>query len=211
MDRSTEFTFGVPWLMSFFHQDWTLDASSAAEAVAGQFVAELGPEEVLLVRRDAALLRDGLPSDRITVLWQQGVEAGEHFYRRGRATDGADWMRQVLGLCDAWLSRRSDTPALSGADRYEGRELADRVLLVVEEYREALGGEVADALAECVRRCTPDLAFRLLLHILPVRSASLSPEYLYLSAEQYARLEALGRAFHYGRYVVSDIEHLVDP
>ena len=81
----------------------------------------------------------------------------------------------------------------------------------MEEYREVLGGEVADALAECVRRCTPDLAFRLLLQVRPTRSASLSPGYLYLSAEQYAGLEALGKAFHYGEYVVSAIEHLVDP
>jgi hypothetical protein len=209
MERSTEFMFGIPWIMSFFHQDWTLDASTAAEAVADQFVEELEPEAVLLVRRDAELLLDKLPSDRITVLWQQGVETGEHFFRRARAMDGAEWMRQVLGLCDAWLSRRSDASALSGADRYEGKELAGQVLSVVEDFRDSIGGEVADALAECVRHSTPDLAFRLLLQILPTRSALLSPEYLYLSAEQYAGLEALGKAFHYGQYVVSDIEYLV--
>jgi hypothetical protein len=43
-----------------------------------------------------------------------------------------------------------------------------------------------------------------------MKSASLSPEYLYLSEEQYARLAALGKAFHYGEYVVSDIKYLVD-
>jgi hypothetical protein len=209
MERSTEFMFGIPWIMSFFHQDWTLDASTAAEAVADQFVEELEPEAVLLVRRDAELLLDKLPSDRITVLWQQGVETGEHFFRRARAMDGAEWMRQVLGLCDAWLSRRSGTPALSGADRYEGRDLADQVLSVVEKFQAPLGQDVTDALAKCVHHCTPDLAFRLLLQVLPTKSASLSPEYLYLSAEQYAGLEALGKAFHYGQYVVSDIEYLV--
>ncbi len=80
----------------------------------------------------------------------------------------------------------------------------------MEEFRGFLDREVADALTECVRRCTPDLAFRLLLRALPMKSASLSPEYLYLSEEQYARLAALGKAFHYGEYVVSDIKYLVD-
>ncbi|MFE7430021.1 MULTISPECIES: hypothetical protein [unclassified Streptomyces] len=66
MDRSTEFVFGVPWVMSFFHQDWRLGASTEAEAVAGRFVEE--PDAVLPVRRDALLLHGGLPHDRITVL-----------------------------------------------------------------------------------------------------------------------------------------------
>ncbi|MFF9587956.1 hypothetical protein ACF1FX_01795 [Streptomyces sp. NPDC014646] len=71
MDRSTEFVFGVPGVMSFFHQDWRLGASTEAEAVAGRFVEE--PDAVLPVRRDALLLHDGLPHDglphdRITVL-----------------------------------------------------------------------------------------------------------------------------------------------
>ena len=211
MDRSTEFMFGVPWIMSFFHQDWTLSASTAAAAVADQFVEELEPEAVLLVRRDARLLLEGLPPDRITELWQQGVEGGERFYHRGRARDGAEWMGQVIGVCDAWLARRSDTPALSGADCFEGRDLADQVRSVVEEFRAVLGEEVTDVLVECVRHCSPDLAFRLLLQVLPTNSASLSPEDLYLSAEQYARLEALGAAFRYGEYVVSDVKYLVGP
>ncbi|MFE1407220.1 hypothetical protein ACFW5D_26925 [Streptomyces sp. NPDC058770] len=120
MDRSTEFTFGIPWVMSFFHQDWRLDASTEAEAVAGQFVEELEPEAVLLVRRDALLLHDGLPHDQITVLWKACAEGGEYFFRRGRLTDGAAWMRQVIGVCDTWLARRPDTVTLSDADRYEG-------------------------------------------------------------------------------------------
>jgi hypothetical protein len=108
-------------------------------------------------------------------------------------------------------SRRSDTPALSDGDRFEGRDLADQVLSVTKEFRAVLGEEVTHALAECVRRCSPDLAFRLLLQVVPTKSASLSPEYLHLSAEQYASLEALGAAFRYGEYVVSDIKYLVGP
>ncbi|MFB7078458.1 hypothetical protein [Streptomyces sp. NPDC056308] len=210
MDRSTEFMFGIPWVMSFFHQDWTLDASTEAEAVADQFVEELEPAAVLLVRRDARLLHDGLSPDRLTVLWEACVEGGEYFFRRGRIADGAAWMRQVLEVCDAWLARRPDTVTLSATDQYEGRELAGQVLSAVDEFSGVLGQETVRALAECVRRCTPDLAFRLLLRALCVKSDSLSPHYLRLSKEQYARLATLERAFRYGEYVVSDIEHLVD-
>ncbi|MFI2778789.1 hypothetical protein [Streptomyces sp. ALB3] len=210
MDRSTEFTFGVPWVMSFFHQDWMLDASTEAEAVAGQFVEELEPEAVLLVRRDARLLHDVLPADHITALWEGGVEGGERFFHRGRVTDGAAWMRQLMEVCDAWLARRPAPVTLSGADRYEGTELAGRVRAAVGEFDGVLDREVVQALTECVDRCTPDLAFRLLLRALPVRSDALSPHYLRLSRERYARLAELGRAFRYGAYVVGDIEYLVD-
>ncbi|MGX1567817.1 hypothetical protein [Streptomyces sp. NPDC055506] len=209
MERHTEFMFGVPWIMEFFHQDWKLDASTPAEAVTNEFVEELEPAAVLSVRRDALLLLDNLTSAQIKALWKGGAEATESFFPR-HVGEGDEWMRQVIGVCDAWLSRRADTPVLSDADRYGGVELAGDVLAEVHEFRSVLDTEVTDALAECARSCTPDLAFRLLLRALPKKSASLSPEYLYLSEEQYARLEALGNAFHYGEYVVSEIKYLVD-
>lgn len=208
-ERYTEFTFGVPWIMEFFHQDWRLDASTPAEAVANQFVGELEPVSVLLVRRDAGLLLDGLTSGQIKALWEGCAEATASFFHRHVAA-GDEWMRQVVEVCDAWLSRRAGTSGLSEADRYGGDELAAEVMAEVEEFRDVLDPEVVDALAESVRRCSPDLAFRLLLRALPKKSASLSPEYLYLPEEQYARLEALGNAFHYGEYVVSGIRYLVD-
>ncbi|MER6118347.1 hypothetical protein [Streptomyces sp. NPDC001743] len=210
MDRSTEFTFGIPWVTSFFHQDWKLDASTEAKAVAGEFVEELDPEAVLLVRRDARLLHEGLPAGQITVLWEGCVEGGEYFFHRGRLTDGAEWMRQVIEVCDAWLARRRDTVTLSEADRYEGRELTGQVRSAIELFDGWLRREMIEALTECVGRCTPDLAFRLLLRALPRRSAALSPHYLYLSKEQYARLASLGQEFRYGEYVVSDVTYLVD-
>ena len=210
MDRSTEFTFGIPWVMSFFHQDWTLDASTEAEAVAGQFVEELEPEAVLLVRRDARLLHDVLPAGHVTVLWEGCVEGGGRFFHRGGPTDGATWMRQLIGLCDVWLARLPDPVTLSEADRYEGRELAGRVRAAVDGFDDVLDRELVRALTECVDRCTPDLAFRLLLRALPIRSDSLSPHYLRLSRERYTQLVELGAAFRYGEYVVGDIEYLVD-
>ncbi|GGK51196.1 hypothetical protein [Streptomyces flaveus] len=210
MERHTEFMFGVPWIMGFFHQDWSLDASMAAEAVAHQFVEELEPTAVLLVRRDAQLLLGNLTSAQIEALWVGCLEWGHSFFPR-RVADGAEWMRQVIGVCDAWLSCRTETPTLSGADQYEGRELAGQVLTEVAEFGSVLDLEVADALSECVRSCTPDLAFRLLLRALSERNSALPMEQRFsLTREQYARLEEIGRALNYGEYVVSDIKYLVD-
>ncbi|TVZ99533.1 hypothetical protein [Streptomyces sp. BK340] len=210
MHRSTEFTFGIPWIMSFFHQDWTLDASTEAEAVANQFVEELEPASVLLVRRDARLLLDNLSSDQIKVLWEGCADGGEYFFRRGRVAEGAEWMRDVIAVCDTWLSHRSAPTTLTDADAYEGRELADQILASVQEFRSILAPEVADALGACSRSCTPDLAFRLLLRALVERSASRSPGHVSLSEYQYARLNRLGSAFNYGEFVVSDVRYLVE-
>lgn len=140
---STEFTFGISWIMSFFHQDWTLDAATEAGAVADQFVEELEPEVLLLVRRDARLLLDNLPSNQIKVLWEGCADGGEYFFRRGHLTDGAEWMRQVMTVCDTWRTRRLDTPRLSTAGTYEGRELTEQVLAAVEEFRGVLDWDVA--------------------------------------------------------------------
>ncbi|MFP1626614.1 RICIN domain-containing protein [Streptomyces sp. 5K101] len=163
------------------------------------------------------LMNSPLLAEDIHALWLAGV-------RRcfDPVEDGTD-MR-------AWLWRLEDARSTRPRERdpVEVRVL-DKVRPVVSEgeLRETVATEIsfaaagleqavavpgiAAALAECVRHCTPDLAFRLLLQVLPTKSASLSPEYLYLSAEQYARLEALGAAFRYGAYVVSDITYLVGP
>ncbi|MFI1733642.1 hypothetical protein ACH40E_31395 [Streptomyces acidicola] len=78
----------------------------------------------------------------------------------------------------------------------------------MEEFREVLDPQVADALGACVRSCTPDLAFRLLLRALVERSASRSPEGVSLSVGQYASLDRLGVALNYGEFVVNDVDHL---
>ncbi|MER5974399.1 hypothetical protein ABT112_32615 [Streptomyces sp. NPDC002055] len=112
--------------------------------------------------------------------------------------------------CEAWLSRRPDTRALTGPDLDEGRGLADEVLSTVTEFNGILDQKVTVALAECVRVSTPDLAFRLLLQALSIKSAAMFPDAVNVSEAQYARLEALGRAFHYGEFVVGDVEHLTE-
>ncbi|TRV78537.1 hypothetical protein FKN01_12620 [Streptomyces sp. 130] len=195
-------------MVSFFHQDWRLDASTEADAVAGQFVEELEPQAVLLVRRDAQLLHERLPAERITTLWNGCVESGERFFRNSRLADGAEWMRQVIAVCDEWILRHPHTVTLSEADQYEGRELDGRVRSAIAEFEDWFDRGMVQALIECVELCTPDLAFRLLLQALPRASAASSPDYLELSKQQYARLASLGREFRYGAYVVSDVEYL---
>ncbi|MFE7077387.1 hypothetical protein ACFU96_45640 [Streptomyces sp. NPDC057620] len=82
------------------------------------------------------------------------------------------------------------------------------MLDAVREFKPVLGPQMADALAECTRSCSPDLAFRLLLRALS--SAAQLPDYTTLSRGQYVQLSDLGMAFNYGEYVVSDLQYLVD-
>ncbi|MGN9821343.1 hypothetical protein ACTMUQ_39205 [Streptomyces sp. SD11] len=160
--------------------------------MADQFVEELDPESVLLVRRDATWLLDGLSPGRVTTIWEGCAENGAYFFGRSRVADGAQWMRQVIALCDSWLLQQPSVPALSAVDLYEGRELADRVLDGVREFESTFGPRTANALAECVRSCCPDLAFRLLLHALS--SAAQSPDHTTLSQGHTSRHAGSGDA-----------------
>jgi hypothetical protein len=93
--------------------------------------------------------------------------------------------------------------ALTGDDCEDGIGCLDAVLSEIEAAR-FLPAEVRAALADCARRCTPDLAFRTMLRtVLCTTVAS-------LSAEQYARLEAIGAAMRYGACVVDSVRYLVE-
>ncbi|MGV9561993.1 hypothetical protein [Streptomyces sp. NPDC003480] len=206
MQRFTESDFGLTWLMSMFHYDWTHNGETGAEAVRYHLGAELDPEEVLCLRRDAQLLLDRLDPGTIETLWQAGTYPEGTFCdpRRG-FTSGDEWMATIIRLCDAWLSGKRNIRPLSGADTEDGAKVADTVLAEIGQARFLPDG-IRHALDECVRCCTPDLAFRLLLRAIP---GSVKGFELPLSPEQYARLEKLGSALHYGPYVVSEVKHLV--
>jgi hypothetical protein len=206
--RFSEFMFGLPWLMSFFHQDAYFDGPTPTEVVMYHFTEDLDPESVLLVRRDAQRLADGSGADRIDAIWRTCTDSGPYFYRVAGVADGTDWTRHIVGLCDAWLSRGPSRTALSGAELHDGWELAGRVRDLVRGWRTHLPAELGDALAEAVGSCTPDLAFRLLLRALP--SASRSPQYFTITSEQYAPLAELATEFDYGEYVLSDMRSLID-
>jgi len=197
VQRFTEFEFGVPWVMGFFHQDWIYDGPTAADVVA-KHLGEESDEEVLAVRRDAQALLDSLPSETLEVLWTAGTQYIPSFER----ITGSEWTRTVVDLCASRLSATADVRPLAGADIEDGVAHRDAVVAEIEQV-EFLDAEVRGALAECARRCTPDLAFRVLLRaVVYAADGSLSPV-------QYQRMEALGSAFHYGEFVVKSVEFLV--
>ncbi|MHB9861346.1 hypothetical protein [Streptomyces sp. YIM S03343] len=198
MQRFTEFTFGVSWVMSFFHEDWTYDGPTAADVVAKHLAAEVD-EEVLAVRRDAGTLVENLPSETLEVLWTAGSQYMASFAR----TTGAEWTRTVIGLCDARLSGKPDVRPLTGIDTEDGWAHRDAVVTEIERM-EFLATEVRAALVDCARHCTPDLAFRILLRAVEYTpGGSLSPD-------QYTRMETIGAALHYGEFVVDSVKYLVE-
>ncbi|MEU9245713.1 contact-dependent growth inhibition system immunity protein [Streptomyces shenzhenensis] len=198
MRRFSEFDFGVSWVMSFFHQDWTYDGPTAADVVAKHLAAE-ADDKVLAVRRDARVLVDHLPSETTEVLWTAGAQYMPSF----EGTSGSEWTRTVIGLCDARLSAKADVRPLTGADTEDGLPYRDAVVAEIERV-EFLPTEVREALVDCARRCTPDLALRVLLRCI------VKTPYNVLSPDQYARLEAIGSALHYGEYVVDAVEFMVE-
>ncbi|WP_328747883.1 hypothetical protein OHT57_20345 [Streptomyces sp. NBC_00285] len=198
MQRFTEFDFGVPWVMSFFHQDWSYEADTAAELVARRLPDGAG-EYALGVRRDARTLLDRLPAQTLEVLWTAGSQYGPAF----RQTTGAEWTRTVVDVCDTWLSARTEVPPpLTGADTEDGLAHRDEVVAEIERMG-FLTAEVRRALVDCARECTPDLALRVLLRVVEYTAGAS------LSEEQYKRLEGLGSALHYGEFVVQNVEFLV--
>ncbi|MFF5189040.1 contact-dependent growth inhibition system immunity protein [Streptomyces sp. NPDC000345] len=198
MRRFTEFGFGVPWVMGFFHQDWTHDGPTAADVVA-KHLAEESDEEVLAVLRDARTLAGQLPSETLEVLWTAGAQYMPGFTE----TTGAEWTRTVVGLCDARLSARADVRPLTGADTEDGWSQRDAVVSEIERA-EFLAAEVREALVDCARGGTPDLAFRVLLRAVEnAPGATLSPG-------RYQRMEAIGAALHYGEFVVDRVRYLVE-
>lgn len=202
--------FGVSWLMSMFHADWTDHGPSAVAAVEYHLWDGLDAALVSSVLRDALLLR--LPSATIEVLWSAGTTVGPSFFSGGRTgvASGTGWMRTLAGLCESWLSRhaRADLPdpaAVPVPAEWDGTDLADAVLSEIGSAS-FVPEEAGHALAECVRHCTPDLAFRLLLQAMAESGTGCGAA---LTPEQYARLKSIGSALHHGEFVVSGVRHLV--
>ncbi|GAX55485.1 hypothetical protein [Streptomyces olivochromogenes] len=185
--------------MSFFHQDGTHDGDTAADIVA-KHLLESADELALTVRRDARTLLDNLPSETLEVLWTAGAQYMASF----EGTSGAEWTRTVIGLCDARLAAKAGVRPLAGADVEDGWGCRDAVIAEIERA-EFLAVEVREALVDCARQCTPDLAFRVLLSTIVNDASDRS-----LSPEQYARMETIGSALFYGEFVVDSVEFLVD-
>ncbi|MES9511992.1 hypothetical protein ABWJ92_37335 [Streptomyces sp. NPDC000609] len=199
MQRFTEDDFGLTWLMNSFHADWTNCAGSEAGALGLALRDELDPRQVMSLRRDAASLMERLPAGTVERLWESGVEFPGFF--GPRVPSGTLWMRLIVRECDAWLSRSRTVP-LGKADQEEGFDHADAVLGELEEEVDHLGEDLTSALIQCVRRCTPDLAFRILLQALECKGQQ-------IDRSRYERLEGIGTGLRYGKFLVSRLEHLV--
>ncbi|MFI0964087.1 hypothetical protein ACH4S8_22125 [Streptomyces sp. NPDC021080] len=198
MPRFTPFDFGVSTVMGRFHQDWIHDGDTAADVVAKQLAASVD-DEVLAIRRDARSF-GSLPSPTLEVLWDAGSQYLPTFERLG---GGAEWTRTVVALCDARLSANTDVRPLTGADIEDGMPCLDAVVAEIGAAR-FLPAEVRAALTDCATHCNPDLAFRTLL-----RAIRCAPD-ASLSAEQYARLEAIGSALQYGEFLVDFVRYLIE-
>ncbi|MFD8494919.1 hypothetical protein [Amycolatopsis sp. NPDC059657] len=191
----TDFDFGITGLASQFHQDWS--------HVGGPMdVVEVGMHPggdrsgVVALRNDVILLRDGLSSAEIENLWNAscyGFKLGDPAI--GVPT-GTRWMELIAERCGRRLVEHD---ALEVEVPGPGHQLASAVEAEVIEVLPA--DDVRAALIRCVRQCSPDLAFRLLLRIINQRGCV-------LSTAQYERYIRLGEEFGYGEFVVSDIEYL---
>ncbi|MEU9318849.1 hypothetical protein [Streptomyces sp. NPDC048295] len=199
MQRFTEDDFGLTWLMNSFHADWTSCAGSEAEALGPVLWDELDPRQVMSLRRDAASLMERLPAGTVERLWESGVEFPGFF--GSRVPSGTLWMRLIVRECDAWLSRNRTVP-LGKADQEEGFAHADAVVGELREEADHLGEDLTSDLILCADRCTPDLAFRILLQALECKGQQ-------IDRSRYERLERIGMSLRYGEFLVSKLEHLV--
>ncbi|ANH91789.1 hypothetical protein A8713_11930 [Streptomyces sp. SAT1] len=198
MQRFTDFEFGVPWVMGFFHADGSHSGDTPVEVVANHF-AEEADQEILAVRRDALTLLDGLAPEAVGALWSAGAE----YLPGAEPAEWTAWTRTVVALCDARLSAVTDPVALSGADLEDGRDQEEAVVAEIAGLS-FLAADVRDALTECARRGTPDLAFRILLRVLRSTPGA------WLAPDRYARMEAIGAALRLGEFVVDSVQYLVD-
>ncbi|MFJ3631356.1 hypothetical protein [Streptomyces sp. NPDC090112] len=200
MSRFTDDNFGLTWLMSSFHADWSSYAESEAEAVEKSLWDGLDPRHVMLLRRDAVRLLERLPAASVERLWESGVEVSEFFGRRVQS--GEQWMRLIIQRCDAWLLR-GECVSLSEVDQDDGFGNSDTVLNELGRSIDILGSDLVSDLEKCARYCSPDLAFRFLLQALECRGEK-------IARPRYERLEGIGSVLRYGEFLVSKLDYLVD-
>ncbi|MCA1217218.1 hypothetical protein [Streptomyces sp. 8L] len=198
MERFTDFEFGVPWVMGLFHQDWMHEADTAAGMLKKHF-AEESDQEILAVRRDAQALADHLDPEALEALWSAGAEC----LPANASNASAEWTRTIIALCDARLSEKADIEPLTGPDLEDGAGYEATIVAEIDRLG-FFDPCVRQALTACARRCSPDLALRVLLTVLTNTPGA------WLSQEQYARMEAIGSALHYGEFLVDRVAYLIE-
>ncbi|MFE9458142.1 hypothetical protein [Streptomyces californicus] len=215
--RHTEWDFGLTRLTTFFAGPWsherTVDETIAAAALG--HLDEPAGEAASAILADAARLEQSpLPTEVITTVWTVASEGGYNLAAFG--VDGRDWLRQVAAVCSEPALRADPADASAVEPVAASEESVRAVLAAVAEVEPALAaraaakggtlfghapGEVVRALELVTAQVDPDLGFRLLLRVL---NACPVP----ISDAQYARYEALGETFGYGRFHVHDVQYL---
>ncbi|MFI5806031.1 hypothetical protein [Streptomyces sp. NPDC051561] len=199
MRRFTEDDFGLTWLMNSFHADWSNYAESEAEALRTVLHEDLDPRQVVSLRRDAYLLSSQLSETSIVQLWEAGVEVPNFFGRR--LPSGRDWMEMIIQECDRWLPQ-GGIPSLREADLEHGFNHSEEIQNEIREMTDVISVDLVLGLTECARLCTPDLAFRILLHALMCSGST-------ISENRYRTFERIGTELYYGEFLVSKVQHLV--
>lgn len=209
----SDWDFGLSRLTKFFAGPWSHERTvdeTIADAAAGH-TDELPGAAASAILEDAVRLeKSSLPTEVIATVWTVASGGGYNLAYFG--IDGRDWLRRVAAVCSGHV-RQADPAQVPAVEPVKAaEESVDAVVEVIGSAAPALAakaaafhgheaGDVVRGLEMVTTEVDPDLGLRLLLRVL---NACRVP----ISDAQYARYEVLGEAFGYGRFHVSDVEHL---
>ena len=204
--RYTDDDFGLTLLMQSFHRDWR-HKRSEFDVLDVTLWPGQDPRAVTALRHDASLLATSLADGQISVLWLAGTDGPLLNDPPGRA-----WMAGIAERCDWWFGEHGCDPAGPLTDDPEadleddvGQEIGQvRARFAAHDPPWTLGtwDDVGPALISCAERCTPGLAFRMLLCVVCCNGVE-------IGREQYSRFVRLGERFGYGEFLVGRAEPFV--
>lgn len=209
----SDWDFGLSRLTKFFAGPWSHERTvdeTIADAAAGHTDEPSGAAASAILEDAVRLEKSSLPTEVIATVWTVASGGGYNLAYFG--IDGRDWLRRVAAVCSGHV-RQADPAQVPAVEPVKAAE--ESVHAVVEVIRSAApalaakaatfhgheAGDVVRGLEMVTTEVDPDLGLRLLLRVL---NACRVP----ISDAQYARYEVLGEAFGYGRFHVSDVEHL---
>lgn len=213
--RDNDWDFGFSELTGRFTH-WSDSAASEIvrqEAAADAVREPPGSGAAVLLEDVTRLQASPLSTDTLTTLWLAACDCGFQPDRVG--IDIRQWLEQIAEACRERL--REIAPAYRpGPDPTPTRaELTDEVLRELRDLAPELasitlqphwqnipGAAVVRALEQVVAQVDPDLGFRLFLRVLLAL-------WMPLTKERYARYQALGERFGYGKFHVSLVDGLI--
>jgi len=211
------FDFGVTALGGSFHNDWPLDAATAADHIVQWYGREGDPGPVLLLIEDLLRLRDsGLDGPELDLLWLAtdvalgvpgigGEERASVDHVLSLVVPLARSRGAAAESCTSYPAcvPHGTTPAAVDHLRRTPEVVALIGLLGPERRRDTPLGATQDALERCAETVCAELAFRFMICAASTYSVRLSPAV-------YERCERLGTSFGYGPHLVDAVKYLVD-